>query len=436
MHESNTAEPAARSSDKEVTETINSIISFRKTDHQFWWDKTGSQLADLLKYAGYNKAEQYNELLFFGLHVVPELGPAPDSNGNLRWRSPQTPDGTPLDLSWEWGLDGKGVIRTCFEPIGPLAGTKSDPFNRYATDNWIKHLDNQGLVDGLDLEWYHHFIGKLLPNDLERVQMSEKLDFELAPVAGTFVTRDIDRSKPIIKLYVFLGLKAQELGISNFEVMSRAMKQLPSEQWNSLRPEPLLEYLQEAYGKWKMETGIFSFDLISPRESRIKIYTRAPNTTVEYLMDALTLGGRYDLSMYSDEAIQDVKDFWRIFIGDAPDTLPTGGAERAGPGFYFTVKAGKPTTPKVYISPASFCKSDAEVLERLRQYFSTRRNAKEMLPQVDNYEKALEKIYGQSFLESQCDIHFYVSCALQKDQLRVVTYLCPQTLSREIQAQK
>jgi len=47
-----------------------------------------------------------------------------------------------------------------------------------------------------------------------------------------------------------------------------------------------------------------------------------------------------------------------------------------------------------------------------------------------------DQISGNGFLEGQCDIHFYVSCALQKDQLRVVTYLCPQTLSREKQANK
>ncbi|KAF1976876.1 aromatic prenyltransferase [Bimuria novae-zelandiae CBS 107.79] len=413
---------------------ISSTVSFRKPEHQFWWDKTGSQLAELLEYAGYAKAEQYNELLFFAIHIVPELGPTPDESGYLRWKSPQTPDGTPLDLSWEWGHQGKGVIRTSFEPIGPLAGTKADPFNRFETDAWIKHLDSQGLVTGLDLEWYNHFMATVLPSELKRVKMTEKLNFELAPVAGTFVTRDIDRNGPIIKLYIFPGLRAQELGVSNLEVVVRAIRSLPSEQYASLRCEPMLEYLHEAAMKWKMDVGIFSFDLISPQQSRIKIYTRAPNTTVDYLMDALTLGGRYSLSMYSEEAIADVKDFWRIFIGDAHE-LPAG-VERAGPGFYFTVKAGKPTTPKVYISPAAFCKNDAEVLRRLRQYFSTRKNADKMLPQMDNYERALQKIYGNDFLESTGDIHFYVSCALAKDQLRVVTYLCPQTLAREEEARK
>jgi len=376
---------------KQPFDIISSAINFRKADHQFWWDKTGSQLAELLNYAGYSKAEQYNELFFYAMHIVPELGPAPDAKGYLRWKSPQTPDGTPLDLSWEWGLEGKGVIRTSFEPIGPLAGTLSDPFNRFETDAWIRHLDDQGLVEGLDLEWYRHFMDTVLPSELERVKMTEKLNFELAPVAGTFVTRDIDRNGPIIKLYIFPGLRAQELGVSNLDVVVRAIQSLPADQYKSLSCEPMLDYLHEAAQKWKMDVGIFSFDLISPQKSRIKIYTRAPNTTEEYLMDALTLGGRYDMSMYSEEAIRDVKDFWRIFIGDAPDELPAG-VERAGPGFYFTVKAGKPATPKVYISPASFCKNDAEVLQRLRKYFSTRRNADKMLPQMDNYEKALQSI--------------------------------------------
>ncbi|PVH95354.1 aromatic prenyltransferase [Periconia macrospinosa] len=429
------------STSKTPFQTISSTLTFPNPSHAFWWAKTGSQLATLLTHAGYSQSDQYNELLFYALHIIPSLGPAPSpTTGLLPWKSPQTPDGTPLDLSWEWGLNGKGVIRTSFEPIGPLAGTPADPFNSEETDNWIRHLDTQGLVAGLDLEWYTHFRTHVLPSALDRrrVEMDDKLNFELAPVAGTFVTRDVDLVKgPIVKMYIFPGLRAQQLGVTNLDVVDAAIRKLPKEQYDAMSPGPLLEYLREAAGKWRMDVGIFSFDLVEPGSSRIKIYTRAPHTTVEYLMDALTLGGRYSLSMYSEEAIADLKDFWRIFIGDdAPGVLPGGGKERAGPGFYFTVKAGKPATPKVYISPASFCESDAEVVRRLRRYFESRRDKGKMLGQMERYERALEEIYGSEFLESQCDIHFYVSCALQLNQLRVVTYLCPQTLSRENQARK
>ena len=115
-------------------------------------------------------------------------------------------------------------------------------------------------------------------------------------------------------------------------------------------------------------------------------------------MDALTLGGRQSLDIYSAQTVQDVKDFWNIFIGEeAMDCLAQDGRARAGPGFYFTVKAGKPTTPKVYISPASFCENDAEVVRRLRRYFETRKYGGDgerelMMRQMESYEKALEEI--------------------------------------------
>lgn len=125
--------------------------------------------------------------------------------------------------------------------------------------------------------------------------------------------------------------------------------------------EPLQEYLEEASRKWNMEIHIFSFDLVSPPKSRVKIYTRAPNTSLEYLMAALTIGGRNDLSMYSDQVIRDVQDFWNIFTDGAPAVLPQDGSAR-GPGFYFTTQAGKIPTPKVYISPGPFCRNDLDVL--------------------------------------------------------------------------
>ncbi|KAF1924027.1 aromatic prenyltransferase [Didymella exigua CBS 183.55] len=360
----------SRSDQLKPVDIISSTLGFQDMNHQFWWDRTGKQLAELLHRAGYTKSAQYTELLFFAIHIVPELGAAPDRSGHLRWRTPHTPDGTPLEFSWEWGLEGKGTIRTGFEPIGPLAGTDIDPYNRQETDVWIKHLEVQ--VDR----------AKLARNDL----------FEVAPMGGTFVMRDIARSGPMVKAYMYPGLKAKELKISKSDVVFRAIKALPAEQYASLTFEPLRDYLEEAACKWNMEIHIFSFDLISPKNSRVKIYTRAPNTSLEYLMDALTIGGRNDLSMYSEQVIQDVQDFWNTFTDGAPEILPQDGSAR-GPGFYFTTQAGKIPTPKVYISPGPFCKNDMEVLARLRRYFSTRRDAERMLPQMDNYEIALKAIY-------------------------------------------
>ena len=79
------------------------------------------------------------------------------------------------------------------------------------------------------------------------------------------------------------------------------------------------------------------------------------------------------------------KEFWQLFLGDAPDQLPKDAPGRASPGFYYTLGCGKQVSPKIYISPSYFCKSDTEVLARLRKFFETRRKDGMM----DSYEKAI-----------------------------------------------
>ncbi|KAF6831903.1 4-O-dimethylallyl-L-tyrosine synthase 1 [Colletotrichum musicola] len=414
---------------------LNSVLRFRDDDSQFWWDRTGRMFSKLLKHAGYSASEQYRELNFYSLFVAPELGPSPDCHGNVRrWRSPGTPDSTPIDFSWEWGRGDRATVRYSFEPIGAHAGTELDPLNRHATDDWIDKLRRQDMVPGLDLEWYNHFTGQILPprDEARTSKTTDRFVEETTPKAGTVVALDIEKTGPVMKMYIYPGLKAEELGITNLELVERSIRSLPPAQFESLNAEPLLEFLREGTQKYNFETGILAIDCLAPADARIKVYIRARHTTLEYMMDCITLGGRLDMS---GEAIADLEDFWRAFIGDAPDVLPDDAPGRASPGFYYTLGCGKPISPKVYLSPQYFCKNDLDVLARLRKFFSTRRSDKMM----DNYEQAMVDIFGIKTLESRCGSHYYVGCALAKGQLRVVTYLSPQSFDCEkdrIQARK
>lgn len=188
-----------------------------------------------------------------------------------------------------------------------------------------------------------------------------------------------------MKMYIYPGLKAEELGITNLQLVQQAVRSLP--QYPALRVEPLLAYLEEGTAKYGFETGILGIDCLRPEDARIKIYVRAPHTTVDYLMDALTLGGRLALDK-SREALEDLRDFWDTFLADAPDVLPADAPGRASPGFYYTVGCHKDVSPKVYVSPSYFCKSDADVVARLRRFFSTRRTDS----MIHNYEKAMKDI--------------------------------------------
>ncbi|KAF4828851.1 4-O-dimethylallyl-L-tyrosine synthase [Colletotrichum tropicale] len=404
---------------------LNSVLRFRDDDSQFWWDRTGRMFSKLLKYAGYSAAEQYRELNFYSLFVAPELGPSPDCHGNVRrWRSPGTPDSTPIDFSWEWGRDNHAIVRYSFEPIGAHAGTELDPLNRYATNDWIFKLQQQKMVPGLDLEWYKHFTGQILQHDNRTSKTVDCFVEETTPKAGTVVALDIEKTGPVMKIYIYPGLKAEELGISNLELVERSIRSLPPDQFNSLNAEPLFDFLREGTEKYNFETGILAIDCLAPKDARIKVYMRARHTTFEYMMDCITLGGRLDMS---GEAIEDLKDFWETFLGDASDMLPDDAPGRASPGFYYTLGCGKAISPKVYISPQYFCKSDVDVLSRLRKFFSTRRSDQMM----DNYEAAMVDIFGTKTLDSRCGSHYYVGCALAKGQLRVVTYLSPQSFDCE-----
>ncbi|TKW54236.1 4-O-dimethylallyl-L-tyrosine synthase, partial [Colletotrichum tanaceti] len=364
---------------------LNSVLRFRDNDSQFWWDKTGRMFSKLLKYAGYSASEQYRELNFYSLFVAPELGPSPDCHGNVRrWRSPGTPDSTPIDFSWEWGHDNRAVIRYSFEPIGLHAGTELDPLNRHATNDWIFKLQQQKMVPGLDLEWYDHFTRQILPHGA-RTKTADRFVEETTPKAGTVVALDIEKSGPVMKIYIYPGLKAEELGITNLELVEQSIRSLPADQFRALGAEPLFDFLREGTAKYDFETGILAIDCLAPRDARIKVYVRAKHTTFDYMMDCITLGGRLDMS---GEAIDDLKDFWRIFLADAPDVLPPDAPGRASPGFYYTLGCGRAISPKVYISPNYFSKDDVDVLGRLRAFFATRRTDSMM----DNYEQALRDI--------------------------------------------
>ena len=375
-------------------ETVNSTIQFRNEDTQYWWDRTGRMFAKLIQRAGYSATEQYRELIFYALFVAPELGKAPDAQGNVRgWRSPGTPDSTPIDFSWEWGTGSNGTVRYSFECIGPHAGTELDPLNSFATDAWIQRLRDQGMVPGLDLEWYNHFTGAILPSrEMRRDKTADVFIEETTPKAGVVVALDIEKSGPVMKMYIYPGLKALELGISNLELVQRSIRGLPKAQYESLACEPLLQFLDEGTARWGFETGILSIDCLEPSRARVKVYVRARHTSLEYMMDCLTLGGRLGTTKadgIGEQALADMRDFWLAFLADAPDQLPDDAPGRASPGFYYTLGAGKPVSAKMYVSPTYFCKSDTEVLARLRGYFSTRRS--DML-QMDNYEAALHDI--------------------------------------------
>jgi hypothetical protein len=107
-----------------------------------------------------------------------------------------------------------------------------------------------------------------------REKMADVFIEETTPKAGVVVALVIEKSGPVMKMSIYPGLKALELGIRNLELVQRAIRGLPPAQYESLACEPLLHFLDEGTARWGFETGILSIDCLEPWRARVKVYAR------------------------------------------------------------------------------------------------------------------------------------------------------------------
>lgn len=110
--------------------------------------------------AGYSPELQHRDLKFFAQVVAPSLGVSRGimaSTGDVSpWPSFMTDDGTPIEMSWDWGTkDGPPVIRYSIESIGLDAGTALDPNKLRAGPVFQERLTH--ALPQINLEWFHHF---------------------------------------------------------------------------------------------------------------------------------------------------------------------------------------------------------------------------------------------------------------------------------------
>jgi len=372
----------------------------------------------LLDSAGYTIEEQYRELQFFALFVAPQLGPAPDES--MPWHLVRTPDQTPIDFSWDWRSETHAILRYAFEPIvqkGLHVNTLRSP-----PEVWLQTLHSQGLIPGLDLEWYNHFASLMIPPGMGHKDFGELFYGRTVPEYGSSVAVDVNKEGKAIKAYFWPNLCANELGISNLECIKRAVRALPASQVEGIQPEPAFEFLEEAEKKWNANVFLFSIDCVNPRDARIKIYVGCPYTSGEFLEDSLSLGGRVPVAEAA--ALEPLTALWDTFLGDAPDKLTDELAAKSLPGFYLTLGQGGHKSAKVYMSPQHWCATDGEVLGRLRKYFAEQGRSDLM---VNRYEAAVRQTLGSAIVDGRCGSHFYVGADVSKGKARMVTYMSPQT---------
>ncbi|KAG8168571.1 hypothetical protein KVR01_001320 [Diaporthe batatas] len=354
----------------------------KSAHHRFWWNKnTGHVLAVLLDKAGYSPDLQYRHLKFFAGVIAPHLGASlePSVEDRSQWHSFMTDDGTPVELSWDWGTSGgPPMIRYSVEPVGLHAGSALDPSNNAEASV----LDNQLIhaLPDMRLEWFNHFnqFFNGLGNDQAKILSADDHETRI------FYAFDLSADCITAKTYFFPKFRAKADGISNLDVLSKAIDAAPlvtklnSKAWS-------LYHQFSTESSDKLEQEMLAIDHIDPLQSRIKIYFRSRKTDFDSVASTMTLNGRNNNPKLR-EGLQDLKRLWKIlFEVDTPgQSLPEVGHRTAGILYNVEFKLGDSfPVAKVYLPVRHYAKSDEGIIQALGKYLDHHGRGKYLPQYVD-----------------------------------------------------
>ncbi|KAI1826019.1 tryptophan dimethylallyltransferase-domain-containing protein [Xylaria intraflava] len=419
-----------------VWQQVDTELGTVQNAHQhFWWSKhSGKALAVLLHAAGNPESVQYRDLKFFANVVSPYLGVSHDvtEGSTPRWPSFMTDDGTPLELSWDWGTkDDSPTIRYSIEPIGLGAGTPLDPGNLIAGPAFQKHLENS-LLD-MRLEWFQHF------RDFFDVRNGTSSFVKDAEDHNTsiFYAFDLSPTHVTAKAYFFPKIRAQVTGQSNLEVLTQAIRAAPYSTSDNLKAwDMFCNFSSEKDGE-ALEHEMLAIDFIDPLESRIKIYFRCRETTFNSVINVMTIGGRIkNPKIY--QGLEDLKRLWNslfdIDAGTSPGQPLTNVGHRTAGLLYnieFRLDEEFPVA-KIYIPVRHYASSDEAIIQALDIYFKYHQRGKYM----PNYVRAMRTLFSRKSMQEKSGIHTYIGCAIRPNgTLRVVSYFKPGISEFEVKSE-
>ncbi|KAI1111305.1 tryptophan dimethylallyltransferase-domain-containing protein [Nemania sp. NC0429] len=401
------------------------LDNLKSTHHRFWWSKHfGKHLAVLLHAAEYPENLQYRDLKFFATTIAPYLGVSRETNqgGPLPWPSFMTDDGTPLEVSWDWGTkDGPPMIRYSIEPIGLYAGSSLDPGNLIAAPAFQEQLLHS--LGNMRLEWFQHFKAFFDVRNEGAGFVEDTKDHN----TSIFYAFDLSPNEITAKVYFFPKIRARATGQSSIEVLSQAIRAAPHSTSDVLKAwDMFCDFSTDPSGP-ALEHEMLAIDLIDPLESRLKIYFRCRDTTFNSVVNIMTIGGRIENpKLY--QGLEDLRHLWNVLFHTGVDVPPEQSLPRvdhrtAGILYNIEFKLGD-TYPvaKIYLPVRHYSSSDEAVIQGLNLYFQHHQRGKYM----PSYVKAMRALFCTKSMQATSGIHTYIGCAIRPNgTLRVVSYFKP-----------
>ena len=330
-----------------------------------------------------------------------------------------TDDGTPIELSWDWGTTGdRPVIRYSIEPISLAAGTQFDPHNAIGSQY---HQRLRKFLPNARLDWFEYF--------QRCFEVEDKL--KLAPDRYTksaprvFFAFDLSDDGTTAKAYFFPQDSARARGISEVARISEVIAAAPLCD-SKVKPLWLLREWAEASRAKPLEFPILAIDLVDPRESRLKIYVRNRETHFDSVVDVMSLGGLVQEKGLT-KGLARLKVLWNALfdVGASPDqSLSANPHETAGILYNFEFRPGdRVPSCKIYIPVRHYSKSDAEILKRLGWYLEHEKRDR----YLSTFVELMEAVFDTRSMRRDCGLQTYLGVSIRPDgSLRLVSYLNPQ----------
>ncbi|KAJ6107428.1 hypothetical protein N7523_008751 [Penicillium sp. IBT 18751x] len=393
-------------------------------DPSLWVDEVGSMLINMMVLAGYPSHSESIHTNFFHESVARSLGPHPRGSGPPNgWKSFMTDDHTPVELSWCWSTSlATPTVRYSVEPIGPSAGQNVDPINTAAS---LRLLGNTlPLAPELDLHLHRHFQKSLLSRN-EPIRREN--NSSLVPQSQSFMAFDLLESTIVVKQYYLPGWRALAEGKTKLSVIKEAVQTLPAP-GSCLKDsiDMFNEFFDSFPEHLKPAIEIVAIDCLDPSQSRLKVYFRSNVTTLDSVIDILSLGGRAPKTSNEEDSL---RELWCSIFGLDPHEYHSNQPlsdkihRTGGMLYYFELKKGTKTPKsKVYLPVRHYAQSDEQISRGLSDYLARRDKALA----TGSYYEGVKKLCTHRDLANGLGFHTYVSWASERDKWNVTAYFNPE----------
>ncbi|KAL2816674.1 Verruculogen prenyltransferase [Aspergillus granulosus] len=278
-------------------ETLDLAFHFDDHEQHNWWKQAAPVLGELMLHSNYNISKQYQYLTFFAHHIIPLLGPSPNSSTTDHQHGMH-----PLEISQTFQESGI-TIRLMFEPKSYSgSGSTKDSFGGLVTQEVLARL---GQVSGVELDpqLYYELMSPLALTKKEEEDILNSGCYDNLPPpfkVQNLVGIQLSRSGEIaIKVDWLLAAKSMISKTPVSELTFQAIRKL--DQGKGIFPG--LRHIEEYFKAINLppaspsifqptDFGAMTCHLVDKARTRLKIYTCIRLLRFEHVADIWTLGGR------------------------------------------------------------------------------------------------------------------------------------------------